>query len=86
MDDQTQYRGPIRSIDVDTFLGSRPTGRIIANGRRVGYWWRCGCEVRGSEPFAVLRGCNQHEPAYAHVALRDVPEGFTGGERVEGLE
>ncbi len=78
MFDGLPYRGPILSIRVDQTLGRRPDGRLMRDGKRGGYWWSCGCEVRGSEPFAVVRGCEQHASVYAEVPGRALPSDFQG--------
>jgi hypothetical protein len=83
---QIPYRGPVKSINVDNTLGREPDGRIMANGRRIGYWWSCRCHVRGSEPFAVVKGCDLHEVWFAHLPEKGPPKGYTDGDWVRGLE
>jgi hypothetical protein len=69
MDDRPQH-GPLREVIATREIGE-PGGPIMAmrtiplhpphmNAYCIGYWYHCGCELRGSGPFYGWQFCQEH--------------------------
>lgn len=78
------YRGPVRMDAVTAKLGTAPDGLILTTESHVGAWWICGCQLRGTGPFTVICGCDEHELLWSSFAEAPLLQGYAGGRYVFG--
>lgn len=78
------YRGPVRMESVAAALGSPPEGLILTAESHVGAWWLCGCQLRGTGPFTVICGCDEHERLWQSSPEAPLLQGYAGGRYVFG--
>jgi len=78
--------GPLKEADVTSMVG-QPEGPIVADvaGKPncIGYWYKCGCEIRGSGPFYAWIPCEEHYDEYeSEFGERDVSAAYAGGKKI----
>lgn len=78
------YRGPVQVDAVAARLGGAPDGLILTTEAHVGAWWMCGCQLRGTGPFTVICGCDEHERLWSSLAESPLLQGYAGGRYVFG--
>ncbi len=83
--------GPIAEMRVEWAPNSGPSGSDQRSWPRLlGYWWRCGCEIRGGSPY-VWRPCRNpetknHERVASEYGERTtVPTGYVGGVNLDWM-
>lgn len=53
----------------------------------IGYWWNCGCDIRGSGPFYVWKACGEHTQAAERTyPVRTADATYQGGNALTWID